>query len=243
MIHFSLVVPCYNDAGRLRRGVERLRDTMAASGLSWEFVFVEDHSRDNTAGELRSCVEWLESQGVAVSAIYHNNNHGHGGAVSSGIRTARGDVVGYLDLEAGLTEALVPMIEQVRLGDADLVVGRRCFRNPIAVPLRFAAYLVYRIYVSTSLALPVADPECRLKVFLRSQILPLLETVVDQHCFWDTELVHRAWRDGLKIAERPVKFAGDSRAKGGPLLHAFRAYRRAMRNYRRICKLPSGVVE
>jgi glycosyltransferase involved in cell wall biosynthesis len=232
MIHFSLVVPCYNDAGRLRRGVERLRDTMAASGLSWEFIFVEDHSRDNTAGELRSCVDWLESQGVAVSAIYHERNQGHGGAISSGIRAANGDIVGYVELDLSLAQGLAPLIQRVRCGEAAFAVGKRVFTNPAATPIRFINHWLYIRYAAACLRLPVTDPECRLKVFRRSEVLPLLDVVEDQHCFWDTELLHRGWRAGVAIVEEPVAFAADCRAKGAGVLRSASAYRRAMVCYR-----------
>ncbi len=232
MIGFSLVVPCYNDAVRLRQSVERLCETMNATGLSWEFVFVEDHSRDETAAELRHCVEWLQSRGIEVSATYLDRNHGHGGAISSGIRAARGDIVGYIELDLLLAQGLVPMIEQVRRGDAEFVVGRRVFRNPLTAPFRFLSYWTYRQYTSACLRLPVADPECRLKVFRRTRVLPLLDAVKDQHCFWDTELLDRGRKAGLAIAEWPIVFAAGGREKGGPLLRAARAYRRAMKNYR-----------
>jgi len=232
MIGFSLVVPCYNDAVRLRRSVEVLCDAMKETGLSWEFVFVEDHSRDETAVELRRSIEWLQSRGIEVSAMYLDRNHGHGSALGSGICAARGEIVGYIELDVSLVHGLVPMIERVRCGDADIVVGRRVFGNPLAVPVRSFAYWIYRKYVAACLRLPVADPECRLKVFRRTRVVPLLDAVEDQHCFWDTELIDRARRAGLAIAEWPVVVVGAFRAKGGPLLRAARAYHRAMKNYR-----------
>ncbi len=231
MIEFSLVVPCYNDAVRLRHSVEVLCDIMKGTGLSWEFVFVEDHSRDETAAELRRCVEYLQSRRIELSAIYLDRNNGHGSAVSSGIRAARGEIVGYIELDLSLAHGLGTMIERVRCGAADLMVGRRVFGNPCAAPIRSLSYWIYRLYVSACLRLPVADPECRLKVFRRTRVLPLLDAVEDQHCFWDTELLDRSQRAGLAIAECSVVVEGNCRAKGGPLLRAARAYRRAMRKY------------
>jgi hypothetical protein len=230
---FSLVVPCYNDAPRLPDAVESLRECMNAVGLSWEFVFVEDHSRDDTAVALRRGVCLLESQGVAATAIFHERNHGHGGAISSGIRAANGDIVGYVELDLSLAQGLAPLIQRVRCREAAFAVGKRVFTNPAATPIRFINHQVYRHYAAACLRLPVADPECRLKVFRRSEVLPLLDVVEDQHCFWDTELLHRGWMAGVEIVEEPVAFAADCRAKGAGVLRTCRAYRRAMNCYRR----------
>ena len=232
MVEFSLVVPCYNDAGRLQRGVERLIEVMSPTGLPWEFVFVEDHSRDETAAAVRQCVERLHSRGVVASVIYLDHNHGHGGCLSSGIRAARGDIVGYVELDVSLAEGLVPMIELVHRGEADLVVGRRLFGNPAADPIALVAHWIYRQYASACLRLPVADPECRLKVFRRARILSFLDAVEDQHCFWDTELLDRGLRAGLTITEWPIRVSGEHLPKGVPRLRSARAYVRAMKNYR-----------
>ena len=230
---FSLVVPCYNDVPRLQSAVDALCERLNAVGLSWEFVFVEDHSRDDTAVALRQCVVSLEAQGVAATAIFHERNHGHGGAISSGIRAARGELVGYVELDLSLAHGLAPLIQRVRRGDAAFAVGRRVFTNPAATPIRFMSHRVYRHYAAACLRLPVADPECPLKVFRRSAVLPLVDVVEDQHCFWDTELLHRGWMSGVTIVEEPVTFAANCRAKGGGTIQACRAYRRAMVRYRR----------
>lgn len=232
MTTFSLVIPCYNDAARLQQGVELLRDALTGTAVSWDFVFVEDHSRDDTAAELERCVEWLQSRGVTASAIYLDHNHGHGGAVSSGLRAARGEIVGYVELDPSLARGLVPMIERVHRGAADIVVGRRVFAAPLAVPFRFLSHTIYRWYAFSCLRLPVSDPECRLKVFRRSALLPILDAVEDQHCFWDTELLDRGRRGGLVITEVPIAVKGDERARGGPLLRTARNYVRAMNRYR-----------
>jgi len=63
--------------------------------------------------------------------------------------------------------------------------------------------------VHAFIPLPVADTECGLKVFHREKILPVLEVAQDAHWFWDTEIVHRAWRMGLKVSERWIVFVED----------------------------------
>jgi glycosyltransferase involved in cell wall biosynthesis len=56
-IECSVVVPLYNEAQVVGELYERLTGTMSATGRSYELVFVDDGSEDNTLELLRSFVE------------------------------------------------------------------------------------------------------------------------------------------------------------------------------------------
>ena len=232
---FSLIVACYKDAPHLLRNVKILNDYLSTTKIRYEFVFVEDASPDNTADEVRKCVGWLQSEKVSVTAIYHERNTGRGRAVTDGIRVATGDIVGYIDIDLEhLMDGLIPMIREIQRGEADVVVGRRALGNPMEKPIRVISSYVYRWIVHAFIPLPVADTECGLKVFHREKILPVLEVAQDPHWFWDTEIVHRAWRMGLKVSERWIVFVEDrKKASTVRLWHDTLAYLKAIRDYRR----------
>ena len=234
MIDFSLIIACYKDAPHLFRNVQTLASYFSATKLSVEFVFVEDFSPDHTADEVRRCVAWLQSQSIDVQAIFHEKNTGRGRAVTDGIRVAKGEVVGYIDIDLEhLMDGLLPMIQSVRSGDADVVVGRRALGNPLEKPIRVVSSYVYRWIVHWMIPLPVADTECGLKVFNRSKILPVLDVVEDPHWFWDTEIIHRAWRSGLSIRERWIVFVEDrQKASTVRLWSDTWSYLKAIRSYR-----------
>jgi glycosyltransferase involved in cell wall biosynthesis len=233
-MNFSLVVACYKDAPHLLNNVQILADYLRATTLSFEFVLVEDGSPDNTADEVRRSVEWLNSQNIPVQAIYHERNTGRGRAVTDGIRIATGDVVGYIDIDLEhLMDAILPMIRDIQTGKTDLVVGRRAIGNPQAKPLRFIKSYVYRWLVHCLIPLPIADTECGLKIFHRAKFMPILDLALDQHWFWDTEVVHQAWRSGLRVSERWIVFVEDSSKKTTVRLwHDTWAYLKAIRAYR-----------
>lgn len=233
-IDFSLIIACYKDAPHLLRNVQILANYLNETKLLFEFVFVEDHSPDNTADEVRKCVGWLDSQSIPVQAIFHDENTGRGRAVTDGIRMARGDVVGYIDIDLEhLMDGLLPMIQSVRNNEAHIVVGRRALGNPLAKPIRVISSYVYRWLVHFFIPLPVADTECGLKVFDRGKILGVLDLVEDQHWFWDTEVIHRAWRMGLKVSERWIVFVEDrNKASTVRLWQDTWAYLKAIKAYR-----------
>jgi hypothetical protein len=50
------------------------------------------------------------------------------------------------------------------------------------------------------------DHQCGFKAFRREPLLNLLDEVKATHWFWDTEILVRAHRHGLKIKEIPVEW-------------------------------------
>lgn len=235
MLDFSLIVACYKDAPHLMQNIKILNHYFSMTKLTYEFVFVEDGSPDNTAEEVRKSVAWLNEKDVPVQAIFHECNKGRGRTVSDGIRIARGDIVGYIDIDLEhLKDALLPMICEVQSGNSDVVVGRRAIGNPQAKPLRFFKSYVYRWFVHCLISLPVADTECGLKVFNRKKFLPILDLAKDQHWFWDTEIVHQSARQGLKVSEKWIVFVEDASKKTTVRLwHDTWAYLKAIRVYRK----------
>jgi len=84
---FSLVVPCYNEARHLRASVRDVVDVLEATGWTWEIVFVEDASTDDTAAIVREiCAAYPNCR-----AIFHDRNRGRGelSPREAGTRAAR----------------------------------------------------------------------------------------------------------------------------------------------------------
>jgi len=69
---FSLVVPCYNEARHLRASVRDVVDVLEATGWTWEIVFVDDASTDDTAAIVRElCAVYPRCH-----AVFHDRNRG-----------------------------------------------------------------------------------------------------------------------------------------------------------------------
>jgi hypothetical protein len=62
----------------------------------------------------------------------------------------------------------------------------------------------YNYLVRFMLRSKMYDHQCGFKAFNRKTIMPLLAEVRDTHWFWDTELLVRAQRKGMKFCEFPV---------------------------------------
>lgn len=102
----SIVIPVFNDAAALR---PRLSDILALPADEW--VLVDDGSTDGTAELLAG----LAQEHSALRVVTHETNRGRGAARNSGIQSASGDLIAFLDADtrpgAGWVEALVAPFE------------------------------------------------------------------------------------------------------------------------------------
>ncbi|MGE0743063.1 MAG: glycosyltransferase family 2 protein [Hyphomonadaceae bacterium] len=90
-IEFSVVVPVKDEAGNA--GALAREIAAALAGRSFEMIFVDDASRDDTRGELAS----LKGELPQLRLLGHRSNAGQSRAVRSGVLAARAAIVGTLD--------------------------------------------------------------------------------------------------------------------------------------------------
>ena len=92
----SIVVPCYNEGIVLREMHRRLDELAArASDVRFEFVYVDDGSRDDTPALLHE----LSVCDQRVRGIRLSRNFGHQIATTAGLENAAGDAVVIIDAD------------------------------------------------------------------------------------------------------------------------------------------------
>jgi dolichol-phosphate mannosyltransferase len=88
----SVVTPAYNEAENLPVFYERLRQAMERLDVTWEWIVIDDHSRDNTFTVIRS----LAKRDTRVRGIRFARNFGAHTALTCGLHKARGACVAAL---------------------------------------------------------------------------------------------------------------------------------------------------
>ncbi|MEJ7810313.1 MAG: glycosyltransferase family 2 protein [Gemmatimonadaceae bacterium] len=108
-----LVLPAYNEEASLPLTHAALRDALDELEVSWRLLFVNDGSRDGTAGVL----ERLYRQDERVGYLLLSRNFGHQAALTAGLEHAEGDVVICMDADLQHPPALLrTMLEAWRDG-------------------------------------------------------------------------------------------------------------------------------
>jgi glycosyltransferase involved in cell wall biosynthesis len=117
----SLISPAFNESANIEPLYERLAAAMAAVGVDWEWIVVDDHSRDNTFDVLRA----LTARDPRVRGVRLARNSGSHVAITCGLHLAKGDAA--IMLAADLQdppETIRAMLERWRAG-AEVVWATR----------------------------------------------------------------------------------------------------------------------
>ncbi|ADJ63587.1 glycosyltransferase [Herbaspirillum seropedicae] len=92
----SVVIPVYNEESGLSKLFERLYPALDALGYSYEVIFVNDGSRDRSAGIL---AEQYRLRPDVTRVVLFNGNYGQHMAIMAGFEATRGDIVVTLDAD------------------------------------------------------------------------------------------------------------------------------------------------
>jgi dolichol-phosphate mannosyltransferase len=95
MALISLVVPAYNEEEVLEAFHREVSAEIAGLPDEFEFVFVDDGSRDRSAAIMRD----LAANDPRVRAVLLSRNFGHEAAIEAGLNAARGDAVIVMDAD------------------------------------------------------------------------------------------------------------------------------------------------
>jgi dolichol-phosphate mannosyltransferase len=112
-MHLSILTPAFNEAANLPALYERLVPVMARLGLDWEWLVLDDHSRDETF----AVVAQLSARDTRVKGIRFARNAGSHAAITCGLHHVQGDaaVMVAADLQDP-PETIEVMLERWRSG-------------------------------------------------------------------------------------------------------------------------------
>lgn len=117
-IELSVVVPAHDESGNaaaLAREIAAVLD-----GRSYELIFVDDASRDDTRAELAA----LKAELPALRVLGHRKNSGQSRAVRTGVMAARAPVVATLDGDGQNDPADLPrLVAKLTRADAPASLG------------------------------------------------------------------------------------------------------------------------
>lgn len=119
-IELCIVLPTFNEIGNVEELVTRVRRVM--TGISWEMIFVDDDSPDKTADKARQ----IARGDRRVRCIQRLGRRGLSSACVEGMLASPAPYLAVMDADLQHDETVLPrMLELLKKGEADLVVGSR----------------------------------------------------------------------------------------------------------------------
>jgi glycosyltransferase involved in cell wall biosynthesis len=198
----SVVMPAFNEAEILSTSVKSVVDGLRARAEVFEVLVVENGSTDATL----SIAHELAAEYPEVR-IEHRDEADYGRALRSGLLDATGDAVVNFDTDYFDLDFLEAAVAQVLDDDGPVIVvgskrgeGATDNRDPI----RKLATLVFSTILRVVFGLGVSDTH-GIKAMRRAAVEPYARICTFGQDLFDTELILRVERAGLRTAEIPVE--------------------------------------
>ena len=138
----TIIVPCYNEQESLPYFYQETVSVLQKINYDYEFLFVNDGSKDGTLPILRE----LAAQDEHITYLSFSRNFGKEAAMFAGFCNASGDYVAVMDADMQDPPALLPqMLEILESGEYDSVATRRENREGEPPIRSFFARMFYRI--------------------------------------------------------------------------------------------------
>ncbi|WP_084604467.1 glycosyltransferase family 2 protein [Desulfonatronum thioautotrophicum] len=198
----SIIVPIYNEEKVLPLFFERTRAVIQATGSSYEFVFVNDGSRDGSLSVLHG----FRSVDEHVTIVNLSRNFGKEAALTAGLDHACGDVVVVIDADLQDPPELIHDFLAGWREGYDVVYAVRTSREGETWFKRFSSKWFYRcIQTVSDTQIPVDTGDFRL---MSRRAVQALLRLREQNRFMKGLF---AW---IGYPAKPVMYARDPRNAG-----------------------------
>lgn len=191
----SIVIPVLDEEGSIPELVDRIRSVCDGSGFSFEVLFVDDGSTDETWDVIRE----MHERDPRVAGIRFRRNYGKSAALAVGFEKARGRYVVTMDGDLQDDPAEIPGLIALLETGYDLVSGwKKKRQDPISktVPSRFFNVVTRRIA-----GIPLHDFNCGLKAY-RSEVVKTVKVYGELHRY--IPLLAK-WEGFERITEKEVQ--------------------------------------
>ena len=199
MPKFSVIIPAYNEAGRIERTLHEYAEVF----FDGELIVVLNDCTDATAKAVK------RATARNVRALDINSRIGKGGAVRAGFLLARAPLVGYVDADGS-----TPATEMRRLfgmlGDADVAIGSRWIRGARLDPpqplRRRLASRAFNLLARALTGLPFSDTQCGAKAFRAAAVADVISSVETANFAFDVDLLAALRHRGARMIEEPIEW-------------------------------------
>lgn len=199
----SIILPVYNCAPELEKGLAELKPLLQREGINHEILVVDDGSANQQA-----VIDVVGDYNAIPVLVFPNG--GKGAAVKQGVKHANGDIIIFMDGDFPFHLSVIPaMIEMLQSGKSEVVIGDRTLKQskyPVNInPWRKTGSKILSLIVSTFYVPGIRDTQCGIKGFTRIAGKKIFSKVTQKRFSFDVEVLFIAHKNGFNIARVPVE--------------------------------------
>jgi glycosyltransferase involved in cell wall biosynthesis len=203
----SIIVPLFNEEESLPKLFEWIERVMNEHGYTFEVIFVNDGSNDNSW----EVIESLQKQSSNIRGIKFRHNYGKSPALYCGFKAAKGDVVITMDADLQDSPDEIPeLYSMVKNENYDLVSGWKKKRYDST----FTKNIPSKLYNATArkvTGLKLHDMNCGLKAY-RNEVVKNIEVYGEMHRYIPFLAKNAGFtRIGEKVVEHRKRQFGETK--------------------------------
>jgi glycosyltransferase involved in cell wall biosynthesis len=195
LINLSIVCPLFNEEDSLKELANWVNDVCKASNLSYELIFVDDGSDDNSW----SIIQSLTKENFSIKGISFRRNYGKSAALNEAFGICKGNVVITMDADLQDSPDEIPELYNMIVKDGyDIVSGwKKNRKDPLSKTIPTKLYNAVTRKVS---GIKLHDMNCGLKAY-KSDVIKNIEVYGEMHRY--IPLIAK-WAGFTKIGEKVV---------------------------------------
>ncbi len=213
----SIVVPAYNEEGRIGRMLEAYLSYFAARyGNDFEMIVSVNGSTDGT----ESVVQAMQPRFPQLRVCVDPRPIGKGGAIMAGGNLAVGELIGFVDADGATPPSAFDDLVQ-HIGDAGLIIASRRLPGSVVSPRqpwnrRFASR-VFNFLVRRLFKLRITDTQCGAKLMTAEAWRAIVPHIGLTKWAFDVDMLFKTRRQHYAIKEIPTTWSdvGGSKLKVG----------------------------
>jgi dolichyl-phosphate beta-glucosyltransferase len=225
----SIVIPSKDEEQRLPRTIEQIQAYLEARHTDYELILVDDGSADGTRKIMEAAAE--VNPKIRIEALPFNR--GKGRALATGVEVARGDPILLTDADLSTPIEELEKLQAPLDKGAGIAIGSRGLRESrveVSQPVyRVAMGKVFNLLVQAILLPGIWDTQCGFKLFRADVAHRVFTGLVTDGFGYDPEVLYRARRQGVKIAEVPVIWRNSAQTTVSPISSSLDMFKHVIR--------------
>ena len=213
-IYLSVIVPAYNEEGRLPKTLAEIDKYLRKQSYNYEILVVNDGSKDKTAEVAKNLMSEIKN----LKATGYDKNQGKGYAVRFGMLEAKGEYRLFTDADNSTSIDQVERMWPEFKAGYDIVIGSRDIKGAkLSVAqswIRMRIGDIFNLLVQITCGLwGLWDTQCGFKGFTKKATEDIFPKCRINRFAFDPEILVIAKKMGYKIKEIPVTWVNDPESK------------------------------
>ena len=222
----SIVIPAYNESGKIGRDIKQAAEFLNANNFEGQIIVVDDGSDDNTADTAKK----IEiPKGIELEVISYQEHHGKGYAVCAGMRKTTGEYIMFADSGSCVPyEDTLRGLDMLKKDICDIAHGSRkmsgCHIKKAQSLFRRICSKLFHWFVVYDMKVPaeLTDTQCGFKIYKGDLGRHLYGECFTEGFAFDIEIIIRALKEGYRIKEFPIDWSCDPDSRLSPTRSSWR---------------------